>query len=447
MKHWILDIAPKLFLRMALAVAIFFVANAYYEHCLYSDERNKFSPVAIELDSAFSQSDVVYLGESSNTSFNPWTDTFGYSISQFVQMHLPNNKVASVSHDGVHLGIFEKMLALIPPQQERGSKPLTLLITLNMRTCGPSAMFSDNEASNQQEAVFYARRLPLLNRMFVSLHHYDNRNAREMEGEKVRWFRTHNLAIAQDCFVNESLPQSFSAVNSFYPTAKSWLKDLAQSNPNQPEKIRNMADAYVKEFAFVLNDANPRIHSLKRIAELCKQKDLNVVFVLLMPNRDHAKLLFGNALVSYIDFNLNFLRDRMTQWGISYIDIPTLYREKYGDYPSGHHYTDQWYPTEHVDGHMRQFIAEQIASEFAQKNTHSPSKTPTDHPLLPSSGNLSRPLPIGSNHMGNFKKMITPKPNNLPNWNIKMPLSDTLLQDWQKTELFNKHFLFRPKGI
>lgn len=71
-----------------------FVANFWYVNSgLYLKERAKFSPVAAKLDSAFLYGDVVYLGESSNTSFNPWTDTLGYSVSEFLQMYLPQNRV------------------------------------------------------------------------------------------------------------------------------------------------------------------------------------------------------------------------------------------------------------------------------------------------------------------------------------------------------------------
>ena len=61
--------------RFAVFVSLFFLVNWVYEQTLYPKERFQFSRVAGKLDSALKQSDIVYLGESSNTSFNPWTDT------------------------------------------------------------------------------------------------------------------------------------------------------------------------------------------------------------------------------------------------------------------------------------------------------------------------------------------------------------------------------------
>ena len=148
------DIAPKMLLRILVGVVVFFVANFWYVSSgLYRQERAKFSPMASKLDSAFGNGDVVYLGESSNTSFNPWTDTFGYSVSEFLQMYLPQNRVRGVSHDGYHVGLFSQMLGLMPEHwADSGRK--TVVITVNMRSFGPSAMFNGNEASNQQEAIF-----------------------------------------------------------------------------------------------------------------------------------------------------------------------------------------------------------------------------------------------------------------------------------------------------
>lgn len=94
MMAWMKDIGLKMLLRLAVGVVVFFVANFWYVNSgLYLKERAKFSPVAAKLDSAFLYGDVVYLGESSNTSFNPWTDTLGYSVSEFLQMYLPQNRV------------------------------------------------------------------------------------------------------------------------------------------------------------------------------------------------------------------------------------------------------------------------------------------------------------------------------------------------------------------
>ena len=424
--------------RFAVFVSLFFLVNWVYEQTLYPKERFQFSRVAGKLDSALKQSDIVYLGESSNTSFNPWTDTLGYSVSQWLQYYFDSSvQVTGVSHDGYHVGMFRKMLGLLPERGKNGKMP-TLIVTVNMRSFGPAATFNPNEASNQQEAVFYSHRLPLLNRVYVSLHHYDNRNSLEMEREKFRWWRTHNLNKAQDKLSGESLIRSFE--NS-YTTTKQWFGALSEQNYELPQEIRNMADAYVKEFAWVLNDDNPRLKDLKAMVEYCSDKNVNLVLLLLIPNRAHADSLFGQQLTQYIDFNLDFLRDRIAGWqqeiekrngdcatgvgGLTLVDIPKLYIENYGSFPSSSHYTDQFFPTEHVDAHIRGFISAQLAASLG--DIYKKRK--------PHEGELPWEMTWVGGEMGKKRTKIPfykPVKNNWLNEALTMPTSDSMMGLWRK---------------
>jgi bisphosphoglycerate-dependent phosphoglycerate mutase len=431
MMAWMKDIAPKVLLRLAVGAAVFFVANIWYVSSgLYKKERVKFSPVAGKLDSAFLYGDVVYLGESSNTSFNPWTDTFGYSVSEFLQMYLPQNRVRGVSHDGYHVGLFSQMLGLMPEHWADSSRK-TVVITVNMRSFGPSAMFNGNEASNQQEAIFYSHRMALLNRVFVSLHHYDSRDAREMERAKTQWFRTRDLRLD-----NSTNGRHYGITHGDlvskgeecyrHNTVKWWLRDLQRqfapvSGDADLARVMPMAEAYLKEFAFLLDEENPRVQALDAIVAKCKQEQVNVVFVLLIPNYDHAHRLFGAELTQLMDYNMDFLRKRFTCWEkeynkgdfkVGYVDV----QRAYGDWAGGKHYTDQWYPTEHVDAHIRQFIAQKTAEKILEFQYRDRIQTGVTKPMVP---------------------VIKPSVNNQPNWNIKMPLADTCLQSWK--DFVTKH--------
>ena len=431
MMAWMKDIAPKVLLRLAVGVLVFFVANIWYVSSgLRNEERLKFSPVAGKLDSAFLHGDVVYLGESSNTSFNPWTDTFGYSVSEFLQMYLPQNRVRGVSHDGYHVGLFSQMLGLMPEHWADSSRK-TVVITVNMRSFGPSAMFNGNEASNQQEAIFYSHRMALLNRVFVSLHHYDSRDAREMERAKTQWFRTRDLRLDNSTYGRHYGITHGDLVSKGeecyrHNTVKWWLRDLQRqfapvSGDADLARVMPMAEAYLKEFAFLLDEENPRVQALDAIVAKCRQEQVNVVFVLLMPNFDHAHRLFGQELTQLMDYNMDFLRKRFAGWEkeykqgdfkVGYVDVPRAY----GDWAGGQHYTDQWYPTEHVDAHIRQFIAKKTADKILEFQYRDRIQTGVTKPMVPE---------------------IKPSVNNQPNWNIKMPLADTCLQSWK--DFVTKH--------
>jgi len=451
MMAWMKDIAPKVLLRLAVGVLVFFVANyGYVSSGLYKKERVKFSPVAGKLDSAFLYGDVVYLGESSNTSFNPWTDTFGYSVSEFLQMYLPQNRVRGVSHDGYHVGLFSQMLGLMPEHWTDSARK-TVVITVNMRSFGPSAMFNGNEASNQQEAIFYSHRTALLKRVFVSLHHYDSRDAREMERAKTQWFRTKDLRLnggAGNHYGNTHGDGGMVSKGEeffYHSTVKWWLRDLQRqyapvSGDADLARVMPMAEAYLKEFAFLLDEENPRVRALDAIVSKCKREQVNVVFVLLMPNYDHANRLFGEELTQLMDYNMDFLRNRFAGWEkeynkgdfkVGYVDVQRMYSDcRLGEYlqgvsedvgigtvgnpcfdwAGGQHYTDQWYPTEHVDAHIRQFIAKKTAEKILEFQYRDRIQTGVTKPMVPE---------------------IKPSVNNQPNWNIKMPLADTCLQSWK----------------
>lgn len=65
------DWISKLALRLA-AFALFAVAlNAVYTRFLFEADVQRYSPVKPFIDSAFAEADIVYLGESSNTSSTP----------------------------------------------------------------------------------------------------------------------------------------------------------------------------------------------------------------------------------------------------------------------------------------------------------------------------------------------------------------------------------------
>jgi hypothetical protein len=351
------------------------------------------------------------------------------------------------------------MLGLMPAHWSDSSRK-TVVITVNMRSFGPSAMFNGNEASNQQEAIFYSHRMALLNRVFVSLHHYDNRDAKEMERAKTQWFRTKDLRLNGGAGYHYGNTHGDGGLKPegevwyYHNTVKWWLRDLQRqyapefmkqklgpvSGDADLARVMPMAEAYLKEFAFLLDEENPRVQALDAIVEKCKREQVNVVFVLLMPNYDHANRLFGEELTQLMDYNMDFLRKRFAGWEkeykqgnfkVGYVDVQRLYSDyrlgeyKQGlsedvgigtvgnpcfDWAGGQHYTDQWYPTEHVDAHIRQFIAKKTADKILEFQYRDRIQTGVTKPMVPE---------------------IKPGVNNQPNWSIRMPMADTCLQSWK----------------
>ncbi len=370
----------------------------YVKTGLFEKDTRQYSRVKYRIDSAFSGGDIIYLGESSNTSFNPWTDTLNQSIGDFLQLYLPDTKVEQVTHEGYHPGLFKKMLNLLDDGLISGK---TIVLGVNIRTCGPSAMYNGNEASNQREALFYSRRPALLTRAFMGLHYYDNRNGKEMEGVKFKYWRTRAFDKSFECQ---------------YPTALNWIDGIAKIyGDSLPQEIKDMCGAYVKEFSFVIDEENPRVQDLKEIVELCKQKGVKLLFHILPPNREHAGMLFGrlgkdgtiekgNELLKFMDYNHDFLVAKFKSWKVDFIDNYVLSEAK------SHRFTDQWYPTEHYDAVIRRNIAESIFKSVAFKNGKDTSF-------------------ISQRRHDVSLKL---KRNNWPNESIIMPLSEPLIRKWHQ---------------
>ena len=388
--------------RLIIIAAFLFLLNFIYSRYFFDADIKKFSRVKPNIEDAFKNAEIVYLGESSNTSFNPWTDTLSQSISDFIQLYLPDSSITAITHEGYHPGLFRQMLNLIPSDKSK-RKVKTIILGVNMRTCGPSAIFSGNEASNQREALFYSQRPPLLSRIFMGLHFYDSRVESERTRMKFQWWRTQPIN-----------KESFS--NLKYNTAFEWITELDKLYGDSiPEEIKYMASAYVKEFAFVLDENNQRIQDLKSIVDYCNQKNLKLLFHILPPNRFHASMLFsyyeeglikmGNSLTQIMDYNYQFLMKELTKWGVPVIDNYKL--ESASGENKGARFTDQWYPTEHYDAVIRRDIAESISAFLLGVDKESSE-------FFLKKKNVDFKL----------------KQNNFPNWEIEMPLSHDNIYQW-----------------
>ena len=384
--------------RLIVVLVILIGFNVLYKKEFYDADVQKYSRVKNRIDSAFKNGEIIYLGESSNTSYNPWTDTLKQSISDFLQLYIPSQKVEAVTHESYHPGLFRQMLNLQPNNHRPWefmaiNNDQTIILGVNIRTCGPTAVFSGNEASNQQEALFYSKRPSLLTRLFLSLKYYDHRDALEMERLKFQWWRL--VDISGDGNVGDTFH-----ISNKYKTVKTWIDDLASDQrPELPVQVKNMADAYVKEFAFLLDDNNVRVQDLKEIVEICNKLSLNLIFHILPPNKQHAEGLFGNQLKQYLDYNYSFLKKRFAEWGVTVVDNYNLpeANEKVS------RFTDQWYPTEHYDAAIRKAIAKSLVNVIEGQN--------------------SRTI-----------KEVFPTRNNEPNFNIKMPYSDSLIGVWKQVK-------------
>ena len=366
-----MEILKKIVFRLFLVTLLFFVVNFFYAKFMFARDVKKYSPLKPVVDSVYQNADIIYLGESSNTSFNPWTDTISQSIAEHLQGFLPDKKIGSISHESFHLGLFRKILELYP---EISAQPI--LVTLNIRAMSPPSVFSGTEARNQQEALFYSDRLPLLTRIFLSLHYYDNANASEREREKMKTWRLNSIKMG---------PGSWE-------TTRAWMNANNKFNDKHPvpTKLRDMSDAYIKEFGFLLDAHNPRVQDLRAMIAYAKKNKIRIIFHILPENLEYARALWGQQLLQFMEYNHGYLLHLLQTEKMEYVDNFSIAK--------GVDFTDQWYPTEHFNTRTRRAIALSLARYLRPTST------------------LPNP--------------IYPK-NNYPNFNIQFPVADTLLREWK----------------
>lgn len=361
----------RLLLRGFFVLALFAAANWFYGRYLWPGEMEKHAPLAARVVQTADSADVLYFGESSNTSFNPFTDTLTYSISEFLQQYLPAKHVRDITHSAYHPGMFLALMELIP----ESARVKTLVVTMNIRNCGPAAIHTTLEPYMQKQKVYYSRRMPLLSRIYLSMKFYDNRDSMERERLKLEAWRTWNI--------------QYPGAKHRYATARDWFdapKYPGEENGDARRK-RILADDYIKAFAFVLDADNPRIWQFDAMVKLAAARGWKLVFHIVPENMEYARLLLGEELVQLIRYNRDFLIQRYHQKGATVVDNLELAR--------GQEFTDQFWTTEHFNGRVRRSCARNLAQTLAEGQS------------------------IG----------IDPalKQNNWPNPEVLQPMADTLL--------------------
>lgn len=359
----------KLILPRLLFIALLFLGcNFFYARYFWPEELKKHAPLVMQVQSLSDSADVLYFGESSNTSFNPFTDTLTQSMSQFLQSYLPESRVRDITHSGYHSGMFLALMELIP----ESTAVRTIVVTMNLRNCGPAAIHTTLEPYMQKQKVYYSRRMPLLSRLFLSMKYYDNRDSMERERLKLRAWRTEDIR--------------YPGVKHVYPNARAWYD--AEKYPDEQgtkRRKRILADDYIKAFAFVLDENNPRMADFDGMVKLAAKRGWKLVFNLVPENMEYADSLLGEAMTAQIRHNRDFLVHRYHGRGAEVVDNLEVAR--------GSEFTDQFWTTEHVNGRVRRVCAQNLAKAI----------------------------------LGAEPKPLLLLQNNWPNPEVLQPMADTLL--------------------
>lgn len=312
-----------LFIGLIVALALHYEGSGMYKEFIWTEASQLFQVEKVK------NCDLVYTSASSNFS-QAAHDQDLRKISQMLEGELHDTQVEAFNIPGSHAGTHNLLLRLIPEK----SHVKTVVVTVNLRSFGADWRHSEFETPQNKKQVFYNQRPHLLNRILVSLNAYDNKTNMEREQEKLaEW---------------ESSPLPFEAPRN---SVSEWCAVEKWGDWRQPK--RQLADQFIKQYAFVLVDENPRIKDFEDIAALCKKREWKLVFHILPENIERTVELVDQDLADLMQQNATWFTTKFQKEGITVVNNISLLPDSC--------FTDRDFPTEHYNDLGRMAIAKEIA--------------------------------------------------------------------------------------
>lgn len=326
----------KILIKAFFLLVLLVIINFIYTKWFYESDIQEHSEVINLVRNIPNDADIIYIGESSNTTFRE-NDVDKRTISEFIGDHFPTLNTYHITKPGSHAGIYKVLLNQIPKENQAQ----TVIITLNLRSFNAQWIYSDLETPLQKSMVLLKDYPPLFNRFLLSFKAYDIKSDEERRQQ----------------FNKKWLKDEFHMPNDFqFKNVTQWDYWMAHSGKYEQEKVE-LACHYIKAYGFQIDlENNPRIQDFNDIIELAKERNWNVVFNLLAENTQKAEDLVGEDLTYMMTENVGKL---------------TLYFEKKGvlvvnnlNSVDNEQFIDQDWTTEHYAEKGRQTIAGNVASEL-----------------------------------------------------------------------------------
>lgn len=329
-----MDMAKKISIRILLIALIGIASNYIYTYTFYPSDLEKNGSLNEKLNYGMDNSDILYFSASPNTAY-PKGDIDSRSISKILDDQLPQHTVTSVDTGAIHAGVYKKLIELIPDENNIEY----IVVNMNYRSFGIGWMMSSLENNISKQSLFYSNRPPLLSRFYQGLNHYDALSKKERHQMMNNYWSTENLPFGE--------PKN---------NVNNWCEVEKWGDINNPK--RNLADNYIKNYAFIIDENNQRVKDFDEIVELCKAKNITLVYNILGENLAYSEYLVDSDLTSLMLDNKNYLVNRYSQKGVVVID-------NFDKVPDSCFY-ERNFPTEHYSFTGRAIIANQIAKEITK---------------------------------------------------------------------------------
>ena len=335
-----MEIVKKIGLRAGMLAIILVLANWIYEQTFWKkDLVAGEGKILTELIQAQDSADVVYMGESSNFTYDK-KDSVQKTICEFTADYFPRLQFKQIQKGAIHAGTFLALLKHLKDQR----RLQTVVITMNLRSFDAAWIHSKLETSLARTNILFQQYPPLLNRFLLSLNAYTRKTEKQSESDMLAQLTAEVLVM----------PDGFA-----YKTAHEWDAAMANGGWRKDDKSWDMpkielACHYIKTYAFQIHpETNPRVKDFDDIVKLCEKKKLHLVFNLLAENIEYADSLVGKDLIFLLKQNRDFLVKRYQQGEVQVVDNL--------EQVCGKDFIDKNWTTEHYVQNGRMRIAQNLA--------------------------------------------------------------------------------------
>jgi hypothetical protein len=332
----------KISLRVLALLAILFLMNMVYSKFFFEADIQAHSPVVELVRAVPLDADIIFIGESSNTTPRP-DDVDKRAISAMIGDHFPKLGVYDITKPASHAGVFKTLIEQIPEESEVS----TLVVTLNLRSFDAQWVYSDLETALQKSMVLLQDEPPLWNRFRLAFKAYDIKTDDERGRQVKRSWKNEKL----------NFPYEFPFSNTY-----DWNKSIGAKggSADGDQALIELSSHYVKAYAFSIDTLDhTRIEDFKDIIALCKQRKVNLVMCLMAENMEKADELIGKDLIGLMERNRDILISFFNARGISVIDNLSAVPDE--------QFIDQSWTTEHYAEKGRWTLASNVAKGLKER--------------------------------------------------------------------------------